>query len=160
MCPVEERRLEGDERSGGGGDRGRPVRVALAASHALSPVWLLSHLYGRLAKLPTGSVILLREPRKQERALFERNISLIAENLGYEVEWFAPDEGGRGATFRRDYDMVESADWVECFFSPDAAMEGGTGHIAEAALNREVPLYAWSVDGGKLLRIGEFDPEE
>ncbi len=105
-------------------------------------------------------MILLREPRKRDRALFERNLSVIAQNLGYEVEWFAPEEGGRDQTFRRDYALVESADWVECFFHPDSPMGGGTGHVVDAAMARDIPVYAWTMDErGDLERIGEFEPD-
>lgn len=86
-------------------------------------------------------------------------IARIAAELKFEVDWFEPHEaGGRGQTYNRDFELVGAADRVWAYFSPEAIMEGGTGHVVEAALAREIPVEGWVVDEqGKIERVGEVD---
>ena len=81
----------------------------------------------------------------------------MAEDLGLEVDWFEPDPaGGKGQTYSRDYELVGNATHVTAYFSPEAIMEGGTGHVVEAALAREIDVDAWVVDDrGQIQRVGE-----
>ena len=54
--------------------------------------------------------------------------------------------------------MVANADLVLAFFPVGEEMTGGTGHVVEAALAREVPCQAYAVDEkGRIERIGEID---
>lgn len=76
----------------------------------------------------------------------------------YTVEWFSPDSGGRDQTYRRDFELVESADEVLAVFHPDHVMSGGTGHVVEAALLRGIPVSAWVAhEDGRFERVGEQD---
>lgn len=77
--------------------------------------------------------------------------------LWMNVEWFSPrPEDGKGATFLRDVEMVESADLVLCYFD-SMAMSGGTQHVVEAAISKDIPVYAWGLKDSGFARIGEWD---
>lgn len=85
----------------------------------------------------------------------------IAEGMGYSIEWYWPDPGGRDQTYNRDFELVGAADLVEAYFPASNPMEGGTAHVVEAAMNRGIPVYAWSIDEhGTVVRVGELDPRE
>lgn len=74
------------------------------------------------------------------------------------VEWYSPDPGGRDQTYRRDYELVETADEVLALFDPARVMEGGTGHVVESALLRRIPVRAYVVhEDGQIERVGEAD---
>ena len=106
------------------------------------------------------SIVLLRRGNKAHPGNFELQMAEIAVGLWMGVEWVAPDpEGGRGATFLRDVDMVTRADVVLCFFG-GLEMSGGTAHVVEAATDKETPVYAWGFDGLQFSRIGEHDPDD
>lgn len=85
----------------------------------------------------------------------ERLAEGVARKLHRPVIRFSPSRGGRAATFRRDYDLVEGADHVIAFFSPEREMDGGTGHVVKAALDRDVKVEAYGVgEDGTLLLLG------
>jgi len=76
----------------------------------------------------------------------------------FTVEWFEPEPGGRDQTYRRDFELVEAADQVIAFFDAEHIMEGGTAHVVEAAMMRNIPVSAWSIDDrGLIERVGELD---
>ena len=84
----------------------------------------------------------------------------LAAKLWLDVEWIRPEQdGGRGAVFQRDYEMVSRADVVLCYFDT-TSMSGGTQHVVEAAIDRETPVYAWGFTGKSFERVGEFDRED
>jgi nucleoside 2-deoxyribosyltransferase len=68
-------------------------------------------------------------------------------------------EGGPGVVFERDIEMVGLSDLVLAFFAPYHAMEGGTGHVVEVAIDRNVPVYSYTLDDETLTRVGDHDPE-
>jgi hypothetical protein len=87
-------------------------------------------------------------------------VAKLAPILGVEVEWCAPEGADKGQAFVRDLDMVTKADFVCCFFSVPT-LEGGTGHVVEAAMSKGIPVEAWWVDAdGEIERIGEYNPFE
>ena len=115
----------------------------------------LDKLFDRLQP----SEILLRHPIQGEPGMFERLAASMAEDREIPVSWFMPEAGGRHKIYDRDYQMVAAADMVEAFFKPDAVMEGGTGHVIEAAINKMVPAYAWAVHRWNAIdRVGEWEP--
>lgn len=68
------------------------------------------------------------------------------------------DSHGRAAVFERDYTLVDNASRVYAFFSPGGVMEGGTGHVVKAALDREIPVEAYTIDDdGHLVWVGSDD---
>jgi len=80
------------------------------------------------------------------------------QERGLSAIWFEPEPGGRDQTYRRDFELVSAADRVIAYFSEDHVMEGGTGHVVEAALARNIPVEAWSFDdAGRKRRVGELD---
>ena len=104
--------------------------------------------------------VLLRHPKTQGKPPggFEHMVAKLAEALGTEVEWCIPEGSERGQVFERDLAMVEKADYVIAFFSTPA-LEGGTGHVVEAAMAKSIPVEAWHVTpDGDAVRIGEYDP--
>jgi hypothetical protein len=158
---AEVARLEGSEPEGGVGDRG-DLRLALAGNHDISPIRVASAIYARIRALPSGSIILLRRPRNPSipAGTFELIAARIAQDRGLEVEWFEPEPGGREQVYRRDFELVGAADRVEAFFSSNE-MNGGTGHVVEAALSKGIPVFAWCVaERGALERIGEWEYDE
>lgn len=91
----------------------------------------------------------------------ERLVETIAERLGRPVIRFSPTRGGREATFHRDYDLVTEASAVLAFFSPEREMDGGTGHVVKAALDRGVKVDAYGVHpDGTLVFLGSDDADE
>lgn len=122
-------------------------------------VRLAVHLAEKISSYPPGTTFLFRRGRTTPIGSFEKVASGIANALGYGVQFCVPDEGDRAAVFRRDYEMVEASDEVEAYFTTDTVMTGGTGHVVEAALARDVPVHAWEIDSaGKVNRVGEIEP--
>jgi hypothetical protein len=136
--------------------------VAIAASREIGdPTNKLEHAFhhatSELGRLNAYDELLLRRPKSGSPGLFEMLMDKIAASLGVDTIWFTPEGTGREATFHRDYRMVEAADVVIAYFTPERVMEGGTAHVVEAALNREVPVYAWVVDDTGVTRLGELE---
>lgn len=140
------------------GDRDHGVTVAYVGSRGLISVRLALHVARKISKLPKGSVVLVRRGRNTELGPFERVVEACAKSLGITYFECIPKGPGRESVYRRDYEMVEAADYVEAYFPESAVMDGGTGHVVDAALNREKTVYAWSVsEEGTVERIGEYE---
>jgi len=97
---------------------------------------------------------------KSRPGKFEQMIARWCLEMGHpEARWVVPDpDGGPGAVFNRDREMVKRADLVLAFFAPGATMEGGTGHVVECAIDLAIPCYSWVVDRD-IVRAGEHDPD-
>lgn len=137
----------------------RPFRLALAGSGDLPLDRTARHVVPWLTK---ASRVLLRRPKTKGRPPggFERMTAKLAAILNVEVEWCSPEGSERGQAFLRDLEMVAKADFVVCFFSVPS-LEGGTGHVVDAAMNKGVPVEAWFIDAdGEAERIGEYNPFE
>jgi hypothetical protein len=137
----------------------RPLKIALAGNSDLPLDRTARHVVPWLLKAGT---VLLRHPKTRGRPIggFERMTAKIAETLGVEVEWCVPEGSEKGNTFTRDLDMVGKADFVICFFTTDQ-MDGGTGHVVEAAMAKGIPVQGWWIDAdGEAVRIGEYDPSQ
>ena len=88
----------------------------------------------------------------------ERLVESVADKLGRRVIRFSPTKGGRAAIYHRDYDLVTEATEVLAFFSPEREMDGGTGHVVKAALDRGVKVDAYGVrPDGTLVYLGSDD---
>jgi len=136
------------------------ARVALAGSRDLPLDRVARDIISRLASLSEGSVVLLRHPKTKGKRPggFEQLVAKLAGILSIEVIWVKPEGSDRSQVFLRDLDLVSRADYVIAYF-PTPAMDGGTGHIVDAAWNKGVPVEAWYVHpDGELERIGEYDP--
>lgn len=137
----------------------RPLRIALAGNSDLPLDRTARHVVPWLVKAGT---VLLRHPKTRGRRPggFEQMVAKLCDPLGVEVEWCQPEGSEKGNTFIRDLDMVSRADFVIAYFTTDQ-MDGGTGHVVEAAMSKGIPVEGWwiDVDGGAV-RIGEYDPAE
>lgn len=116
------------------------------------------HLLDTLAELPVEkNTILLRRPLHKLPEPFEGAVALLAPIFDYELDWRAPEPGGRQQVFLRDVSMVAASDLVVAFFREGDEMTGGTGHIVEKALDQRIPVHAYAVDGASLRLIGSED---
>lgn len=161
MCALENKweREPINDRTNPGAAHTGSVTVVFAGTHNLMSVRLAAHLATKIAALPTGSVILLRRGRTTAISTFEGVVAELAKTYDIRVEWREPQPGDRSMVYRRDYQMIDDADYVEAYFPASQIMEGGTGHIVDASLNRDKRVYAWSVTmEGYVERIGELEP--
>ena len=118
-----------------GGARTIPLSAAFAR-----------HILKHLTQLPPNSTALLRRPMDEDPSPIEKLIADLCPTLGIGVEWHSPEPGGRTATFLRDLAMIERSDALIVYFDPKHIMEGGTGHLADKALERDMPVWAYSWD--------------
>lgn len=102
----------------------------------------------------------MRRGRSTPPGRFEREVARVCALMGYGVQWFVPESGGRDQVYYRDIEMVAGADVVLCVFPEGEHMEGGTAHIVEKAQDARVPVYAYSWNGAEYGRVGEFDPDD
>lgn len=112
--------------------------------------------------LPDPTTLLLRRGNKSPVGAFERLLYAVARQSGHlTTRWVLPDPaGGAGAAFNRDNEMVGLADLVLAFFDPEKPMTGGTGHVVETAIDRNVPVYSFTVGGTEWTgakRLGDHD---
>lgn len=107
-----------------------------------------------------GCIVHLRHPKTGAAGAFERTVAEICSHNEYPVVWHRPLPGGRGAVYVRDYEMVEAADTVIAFFSEGNVMVGGTGHVVDAALAKEIPVAAWEIGRSGFYHIGAFSRGE
>ncbi len=80
-------------------------------------------------------------------------------DAGFHVhaEMYLPPGTDRRDVFLRDYEMVRDADRVIAFFSTYLFLEGGTGHVVKAALDRDLPVKAFSLgEHGDVEVVREF----
>jgi hypothetical protein len=134
------------------------VIIAFCGAHDLPLKEIAAHLLQQLVALPTGAIVLLRRGRSTDPGRFEDLTQALCSNLNIPVEWAPPGEGGREAVFERDIQMVAKADAVVCYFHPDRVMEGGTGHVAEKALDADKPLYAYTLFEQGVDWVGGIEP--
>lgn len=138
----------------------RRVAVAFVGSTGLMNTRIAADISEKMSKMPSGSEVLLRVGMVKPPGIFEMVAAELAKQNGHVVRWFSPREAGRSSVYRRDYELVEYATRVEAYFDSERIMEGGTGHVVEAAMARECPVYAWTVDhGGLIVRVGEIETE-
>ncbi len=101
--------------------------------------------------------ILLRSPVGGPPAEFEALVAELAEGYGVPVQWCYPDRrGGREATYVRDAHMTAMADHVFAFFATETLMEGGTAHVVDKAIDKEIPVTAYEVDEDGLRWVGSL----
>lgn len=113
--------------------------------------------------LPQDSVILLRRGNKSGPGRFETLLREIVRQYAWhlDIRWMLPEpDGGPGATFNRDNEMVAMSDLVLAFFEPGHTMSGGTGHVVETAIDRNIPTYSFAMsEDSALTRVGDHDPD-
>lgn len=148
------------------------MRIAIAGSRALKEGTALRLLQGTISTLSNEDTVLLRSPMGRGPENFERDVAALVGRrhgpvgIAPRIEWRkpAPTERhpGRASVYLRDYEMIEDADQVLLFFTPEDAATGysGTAHLLDKALDAGVPVTAYSVyEDGSVVRIGEIEPE-
>ena len=142
------------------------MKVAIAGSRRLPPGQSPRLLVRFLAAVPEDTVILLRKGTFSEPGRFERDVESLCSVLRLSWEWCQPEPTiltpGRASVFYRDIEMVEKADLVLLFFTPEDAEEGssGTSHLLIKALDADRPVYGYAVaPDGVITRVGENDPD-
>lgn len=118
---------------------------------------LLETLSSSVASGSKSVRILLRRPVSAPIGPFEASVAEIADDLGLSVRWCYPDpRGGREGTYVRDAHMVQMADVVFAFFTPEALKTGGTGteHVVQKAIDKEIPVHAYEIDEDGLRWVG------
>lgn len=137
----------------------RPLRIALGGNSDLPLDRTARHVVPWLTKAGT---VFLRHPKSPTRKPggFEQLVARLSVPLGVKVEWMRPEGSEKGNSYVRDVEMCRRSDFVICFFTTEA-MDGGTGHLVEAAMSIGVPVEGWWIDAdGEAVRIGEYNPLE
>jgi len=139
------------------------MNVCIVGSHTLPISPLMGIVDKALDSLlvvgdPKPPQILLRRPLKATPGAFEVLVSIAANARGYDVRWCYPDRrGGREGTYVRDVHMVGMADLVLAFFTPGSLMNGGTGHVVEKAIDKDIPVQAYEIDEKGLRWVGSVE---
>ncbi len=140
-------------------------RVVVAGSRRLPRGLAPRLLVQFMVALDADDVILLRRAKSGRAGPFESDVAMLASILHLEVEWRIPEPTrrtvGRAATYTRDFAAVEHSDLVLLFIvAPEVMGHSGTGHLQDAALQADRPVYSYSVGlDGTVERIGEYDPD-
>lgn len=130
------------------------------------PSALVSAILAIVSTLPEDAEVAVRGPKLVEPSRGEQFATVLEEwawritsATGRVPQIYRPKEGnGRQGVFLRDYDLVDQAEHVYAYFHPSKVMDGGTGHVVKAALDRNIPVEAWTIDGeGQLVLVGSDD---
>ncbi len=90
----------------------------------------------------------------------EAAVLQIAATVGREVVFFPPQGAGRESVYERDYQLAERSSRVYAYFAPGQEMEGGTGHVVKAALDRGIDVEAFRLDNeGNVELLGSEERE-
>ena len=139
------------------------MNVCIVGSHTLPIPPLLEVMDKALDALRAAEgtkppQILLRRPLHVAPNPFEIVMSIAAHARGYDVRWCYPDRrGGRAGTYVRDVHMVGMADLVLAFFTPGSLMNGGTGHVVQKAIDKDIPVQAYEIDEKGLRWVGSVE---
>lgn len=95
-----------------------------------------------------------------ERAVTDLVHRMLASGFAVSFDCVTPAAVGRRYNWLRDYALVDGADKVIAYFSRSGFMQGGTGHVVQAALNRNVPVEAWTHDDGGSMIALQDDGQE
>lgn len=136
--------------------------MAFAASRSL-PGRACLPAFNFLVSLPDEPTILMRRGISRDPGPCEFAMAVAATIMGWTIEWFAPEPGGRDQNFYRDIEMVSKADVALCVFPEADPMGGGTGHVVEKAQDRGCPVYAYTAEDERPQvwhRLGEWDAQD
>lgn len=127
---------------------------------------LLLHLLASLSQAKgEGSLVFLRSGLKR-MGTFEEDVMHLCEIL--HIPWAPvrpePDDKhpGRASVYIRDIELVDTADLVILFFTPEDAEDGysGTYHLLDKCLDTGKPVHAYTVSqAGRVARFGDYDPD-
>lgn len=120
---------------------------------------IISSLVALILSTTQETTIAVRGPRgKDETASNLENAAIIfASKTGRPTEVYRPT-GDRATVYERDFRLVEGADMVVAYFDPGSVMDGGTGHVVKAAMDRQIKVEAYTTnDDGELELVGSDD---
>lgn len=136
------------------------MRVAFVGSTKLPLKDYAGAILSEIARLPEGTLVLLRQGVTTPPGSFEQLVAQICARLDLEVEWCMPKRnGGRAAVFERDIAMAERADEVVAFFPANAVMEGGTAHVVEKAIDADRTTNVYVMLDGEKRLVASHEPE-
>ena len=135
------------------------MKVVIVGSHTLDLSQAVGPLFKELLRLPNDAEILIRKPKYEPIAPFENLVDHLAQTLNHRVYPMIPIGKGREGVWERDMNMIEAADYVMAFFDERHVMEGGTAHVVEKAIEKEVPTSAYRVDEDGHTWIGGTNEE-
>jgi hypothetical protein len=148
-------------------ERGRPLlppmradgsmKIVVGSSDLQLSLDVIGQVAAAFAAAPPDEAFAVRVPYDESEppSAVERLVEGMADRFGRQVIRFSPTRGGRAAVFHRDYDMMFDASEVLAFFSPERDMDGGTGHVVKAALDRGVKVDAYGTrPDGTLVFLG------
>lgn len=107
-----------------------------------------------------GALFVRKDLGGRYASMVEAAASVMATVSDVPVTYFVPMSGGRAEVYHRDYRLVEEADQVFAFFSEGHALEGGTGHVVHAAMQKRVAVLAWEVGTQTLHLLVNSDGDE
>lgn len=127
------------------------------------PSALVSAILAIVSTLPQGAEVAVRGPKLTAAGLGGQFATVLEEwawritsATGRVPQIYRPKEGnGRQGVYLRDYDLVDQAEHVYAYFHPSKIMDGGTGHVVKAALDRNIQVEAWTISSdGQLVLVG------
>lgn len=121
------------------------MRAIVGSSSLPLSVALISQVAAILAQNETEDLAVRTSIAGDPASATEMLVRQVGLARGRTIWTFPPSKGGRQAVYHRDYDLVESSSAVYAFFDTDNEMEGGTGHVVKAALDRGIPVEAYSI---------------
>lgn len=121
------------------------MRAIVGSSSLPLSVSLISSVAAILAQTDPEELAVRASSSGDPASATELLVDQIGQARGRSIIRFSPGPGGRQAVYHRDYDLVESSSAVYAFFDTDNEMEGGTGHVVKAALDRGIPVEAYSI---------------
>lgn len=103
---------------------------------------------GKIAASDPIDTLGVRVPRGADdpTSMLEQFVAKLGPDLGRVITRFQPPSNKREDVYRRDWRMVQNARQVLAMFAPDQEMEGGTGHVVQAALGKGIPVEAYRIN--------------
>lgn len=105
--------------------------------------------------------------KQEPSSAIETFVMKVAEMWGKDTYYYRPSDAASSArsgvprsqrtkNYIRDIVLVDGCDEIVAFFDPERVMEGGTGHIIEAALRMDKPCRAYTIRNGRLEEVGDW----
>jgi len=142
------------------------MKVVIAGSRRLPRGQAPRLLIRFLAALSDDDRVMVRKGATTQMGRFEADVVNLCEVLHLDWDYWTPQPSeknpGRVSVFIRDIEMIDKADLVLLFITPEEAESGysGTMHLMDKALDAGRPVYAYSVyERGKVELVGDYDPD-
>lgn len=125
--------------------------LVVVADRTLSPSSeLLQTIAGELmsgssSRVRVRSTLSHKVTSPLEQAVCDLVQALQDRQYDVDVEYVSPQGNRRNHVYARDHVLVRGAHKVLAYFSHTRFMYGGTGHVVESALAKNVPVRAYLV---------------